>query len=59
MEDYGKPGFEAKPDNRTQAIANKGEITYAEKHPADPLKDDLTKMLSHRGGQASPRTEFY
>jgi hypothetical protein len=59
METYGKPGFEAKPQTRKDKVENKGEIYFPEKHPANPLKDDASKMMSHRGGLASNRTEHY
>ena len=38
---------------------NRGPIVFAEKHPADPLKDELTRAMSHRGGLASARCELY
>lgn len=40
-------------------IPNKGELELPEKHPADPLKDDATRRMTHRGGLASARTEHY
>lgn len=61
MRDYQKP-FEGKPDLEDveiRKVANKGELSLEEKHPADPLKDEVTMMMSHRGGLASPRTEHY
>lgn len=62
MRHYPEP-FEGKPDTETtvdiQKIANKGEIVYDEQHPADPLKDELAKVFSHRGGLASARNEHY
>jgi hypothetical protein len=50
---------EGKPDRDNQKVPNKGEIMFAEKHPADPLKDEATRHMSHRGGLASARTEHY
>jgi hypothetical protein len=50
---------EGKPDRDNQKVPNKGEIMFAEKHPADPLKDEATRHMSHRGGMASARTEHY
>ena len=51
--------FEGHEPSRSRRRPNKGELTFEEKHVADPLKDDLTKALSHKGGLASPRTELY
>ncbi|HEY9721541.1 MAG TPA: hypothetical protein V6D47_16810 [Oscillatoriaceae cyanobacterium] len=51
--------FEGHAPGRTRARPNKGELTFEEKHPADPLKDPITREYSHRGGEASPRTELY
>lgn len=39
--------------------ANRGEIVFPEKHPADPTKDAETGAISHRGGLASARAELY
>ena len=50
---------EGKACGTNQKVPNKGEIVFPEKHPADPLKDDLAREMSHRGGLASSRTEFY
>lgn len=50
---------EVKPTTRERNQPNKGEIYFSEKHPADPLLDDASKMISHKGGMASQRTEFY
>ncbi|MNS39443.1 hypothetical protein D3C72_717250 [compost metagenome] len=50
---------EGKPSDTTQKVPNKGEIMFEEKHPADPLKDEATMHMSHRGGLASARTEHY
>lgn len=50
---------EGKPGDTTQKVPNKGEIIFAEKHPANPLKDALTREMSHRGGLADARTEHY
>lgn len=61
MRDDHKP-FEGKPDFEAvelRKVANKGELAFEEKHPADPLKDEITRMMTHKGGLASPRTEHY
>ena len=60
-EDEGHHAFmpEGKPDRDKQKVPNKGEIIFPEKFPADPLKDEATRHLTHRGGLASARTEFY
>ncbi|HEY9721644.1 MAG TPA: iron-sulfur cluster repair di-iron protein [Oscillatoriaceae cyanobacterium] len=39
--------------------ANRGEIDFAEKQPADPVKDASTRAMSHEGGLASARNELY
>jgi hypothetical protein len=38
---------------------NEGLIFYDEKLMADPSADPTRRMLSHDGGQASPRNEHY
>lgn len=61
MRDYQKP-FEGKPNFEAvelRKVANRGELTLEERHPADPLKDEVTRMMTHNGGLASPRTEHY
>jgi hypothetical protein len=41
-------------------MPNKGELfPHEHNHPVDPLKDELTRQMSHKGGMASPRTEHY
>ena len=50
---------EGKPDRDNQKVPNKGEIMFDEKHPADPLKDEATRHMSHRGGLASARNVHY
>lgn len=61
MRDYQKP-FEGKPSYEAvelRKVPNKGELMFEEKGPSDPLKNDITKMLTHKGGLTSPRTEHY
>jgi hypothetical protein len=43
---------------RLLQVANQGEIDFPERHPANPDRDRLTQRLTHRGGRASPRTDF-
>jgi hypothetical protein len=50
---------EGKPSDPTQKAPNMGEIVFPEKHPANPLKDEITRQMSHRGGLASARNEHY
>lgn len=51
---------EGKPGSSEQKLYNKGELYPSERMmPAHPLKDETTRRISHRGGQASPRTEHY
>jgi hypothetical protein len=39
---------------------NKGELfPHEHNRPVDPLKDELTRQMSHKGGMASPLTEHY
>lgn len=63
-EDTGRTGTpwvdEGRPKSRADwRIPNKGELELPEKHPADPLKDAPTRLMSHRGGLASSRTEHF
>lgn len=44
---------------RSQAQANRGEIVFAEKQPANPLRDEASQALSHRGGIVSARAWLY
>lgn len=34
-------------------------IVHPEKRPADPLKDEATRSMTHRGGLVSARVELY
>lgn len=38
---------------------NKGEVSFPEKGPADPLASEAARMMSHRGGLADHRTQHY
>jgi len=38
---------------------NEGELFFEEKLLTDPRASEPRRMLSHDGGQASPRTEHY
>lgn len=51
--------FEGHAPGRTRMRPNKGELSFPEKHPAEPLKDPLTREFTHHGGEASARTELY
>lgn len=50
---------EPRPFLRDQHQGNMGELVYRERHPYDPLKDEATKILTHRGGLGDARTEHY
>lgn len=47
------------PAQRDQHQANRGLLVFAEQHPNDPLADEATQILTHRGGLGDARTEFY
>lgn len=53
-------GPEARPAGRDDwRLVNKGALVFREQHPADPLKDEATRILTHRGGLGDARTEHY
>ena len=55
---YGPEASPLTKDSRKQV--NMGESFPSERMmPANPLRDETTERISHRGGQASPRTEHY
>jgi hypothetical protein len=52
-----KHGQERSEDPRRKP--NEGQLFFEEKLMKDPRADEARRMLSHDGGQASPRTEHY
>ena len=50
---------EALPTDHSRHQVNKGEIYFPQKHPVDPQADHDAEVISHKGGLASQRTEFY